>query len=978
MESEESRDESVGDVGSDVQDTPLDDTANERIDSLSVVYGALERGNAESAIKQAIEKQPDETKRALRLAQKCIDGTADATTLTLAATDIKHASFGASVSHVARGISSAAGLVASDRTAAARSIVRGAMQAPLETLIQTVVLETLSRDAEHVRFELIVTLTAGAKTQHAEMRRDLARHFEAHATTQSATPGAVRHVQQTLKKSDEEAERFVAEFAAEWTERSERFAWVRNLTDAHVARIIRNTAFLRKFRGMRGTAANALNRNSSSAKKDPGKIRPLFSNIVAGKYPAHQNYRCRLFQVDVVVLPFVEVEKDAKTKKWKLVRTKKKSDDDAHGKKAVTQNALLVTCVCVGTRFALAEFIRGPKKGSKADASEVLEAFKKIFGTILATFDERLAWESAAVSDERGGCYNEANFASNVPVPAYTAERALIRPLPPVGTYRETWLSALEMLTEHATERREVNAPWERTKPRVIFMSDAGDFSKCALWLQRPQNVKAFWDKKFGRATSIPFEDHADHPEWQKARVFSWCVVNKSAVRRLSMQVVERFHRTLRAMLSLYYKLHGLLPTRPPTHAEAVKRALRSYNDSIHRTMQLPPVELWRGLPRGTCAGERLAYGDGPLQASKQKVTFASLEDFGRGVRVEALAGKDDMATNKQQVHRTPGLLIEHKNHCTLELRQSGVAWLLEAELKQISRVSRPTLASDEEIAETARKCAATQDAAARIAALQPIMHDAVAARYAARRLRCTGVTDAVAMWHARRVARKLIGTYPNVVVEPVGAWRRGLTDDLVVRLLVIEDQAGLDTQKLKKLLGQEYVECGQDGRTSLYVVRTGPGDFFRLVEIQLTQTEKVKVKHQSLADWIHRLVMTSAPTSGLVAPSCKAQLETPGIQLHKLRTPHEAYMRLGFGHLACARDEMSVDALRAEQDEEITHPHVEAEPGATAVLPNGNGPMGDCGTGPEGNAFYHHDLQKWVYVWHHSPVPPWMLRREV
>jgi hypothetical protein len=646
--------------------------------------------------------------------------------------------------------------------------------------------------------------------------------------------------------------------------------------------------------------------------------------------------------------------------------------------------------VCVGTRFALAEIVKNHTKGSHADADDVLKAFKVIFERIIRTFDERLEWESAA---ELGGYYEPGDFDADAPF--YTDERALIRPLPPVGTHRETWLSALELLTEHVRQRREVRAPWERTKPRIIFMSDAGDFSRCALWLQRPQNIKALWDEKIRDATSIPFEGHSDHPEWQRERVISWCVVNKSAVRRLSMQIVERFHRTLRAMLAIYYKLYTRLPTQPPDERQAIARAILSYNDSVHRTTKLPPVELWRGLPRGTCADERLKY-PGRLQPSRQRPTFASLESFGRDSRVEALAGKDDMA-NKQQVHRTPGLLVAHKNHCTLELRPSGVAWLLEAELAQISRVARGTVASDEiaeAIAEAASKYAAAQTEQLRREALVGIIEEKVAARYAARSLRCTGVTLDAAMWHARRVARRVLQTYRNAVVEHVGALRRGLTDDLVVRLLVVDDTKGFTVGVLDGLLGDDYVLIGSTNhRSRVYVAKAGPGEFWRLVEIYLTQTKqrkRVSEGPQNPPEWLELLVLASAPPYSVllpVAPTCKAQLEgkeNHGLKLHDLKTPYALYVRLGFGHLACARDHRTIDGLRNEQATALgplgpLGPQADdSEPGASAVAPVAqNGPLGDCGTGPEGNAFYDHATGRWVHVWRNSPVPPWMLRHE-
>jgi hypothetical protein len=815
----------------------------------------------------------------------------------------------------------------------------------------------------------------------------------AHFAAGGSIVAAVSHVAKSTAKSTEDAAAYVGAFAAEWRERSERFAWVRALTDAQVSLVIRRIEFLRKLRGMRGTASSALNRSPSSSKKDPGKIRPLFSNIVAGKYPAHQNYRCRLFQVDVIVLPYVEVVQHKG--KWRLIRPKfLPNGKRGKGDEATPRNTLLLTCVCVGTRFALAEIVKNQTKGSHADADDVLKAFKVIFEKILRTFDERLEWESKA---EQGEYYEPDNFDADVPF--YTDERALIRPLPPSGTHRETWLSALELLTEHATERREVRAPWERTKPRIIFMSDAGDFKRCALWLQRPQNIKALWDEKVGDATSIPFDVDVgypdDHPEWQRERVISWCVVNKSAVRRLSMQIVERFHRTLRAMLAIYYKLYTRLPTQPPDKRQAIARAIRSYNDSFHRTTKLPPVELWRGLPRGTCADERLVY-PGMLQPSRQRPTFASLESFGRGSRVEALAGKDDMA-NKQQVHRTPGLLVEDKNHCTLELRPSGVAWLLEAELAQISRVARGTVASDEiaeAIPEAASKYAAAQTEQTRRAALVGIIAEEIAARYAARSLRCTGVTEAAAMWHARRVARQVLQTYPDAVVEHVGALRRGLTDDLVVRLIVVDDTHGFTVGALDGLLGGDYVFIkSTNHRSRVYVAKAGPGEFWRLVEIYLTQTKqrkRVSEGPQNPPEWLELLVLASAPPYSVllpVAPTCKAQLEgkeNHGLKLHDLKTPYALYVRLGFGHLACARDHLTIDGLRDEQATALgplglLGPQADdSEPGASAVAPVAqNGPLGDCGTGPEGNAFYDHATGRWVHVWRNSPVPPWMLRHE-
>ena len=265
----------------------------------------------------------------LELAALCLEGAIDAEGLALEAAQARsasRASFGAHSrraphrapqrAHRAKAVAEAARLVGSDRAAAARSLVRGAMQAPLEALLASVVLGTLSRDAEFVRFEAYATLTEpelgapdGPELASAEARRALARHF---ASFEAPDPvgaetdawrrhvdAAARYVARAAEAERAEAERAEADeaaaesaetagraeaaeraeraertrratpsgvrawteaFAREWARRASVFRWVRELGDSEIETIVRRVPFLRPLRNMRGTAGRAANR----------------------------------------------------------------------------------------------------------------------------------------------------------------------------------------------------------------------------------------------------------------------------------------------------------------------------------------------------------------------------------------------------------------------------------------------------------------------------------------------------------------------------------------------------------------------------------------------------------------------------------------------------------------------------------------------------------------------------------------------
>ena len=440
----------------------------------------------------------------------------------------------------------------------------------------------------------------------------------------------------------------------------------------------------------------------------------VFSSIVTGRYPREHNYACRLFQFDVVRVPSVKVSKGV------LVSA------------GPARN--VVTGICVGSRYAFAAIVpNDDTSGTHAREKTVLRAFRAIYNEIEAAFRERQRVEADRA---RGGYYTAAAHAARcdarraermllasgrapfqrrtadetiadldaLPIVhggpgllvvgrdasgertfaeetanAAVSDRPLIRALGAHGGARYSWLDDLAELTLSAggaagAGRAEVRAAWEQTHAHLTFMFDAGDFG----------------------ATRATIDTERDAASLERVR---WCVVNKSQLSRLSMQIIERFHRTLRAMMSIYY--YAYAPSDepeepeepkerrepPPSLGAALKRAVETYNHTRHGTTRHRPVDLWHNWGTTTCACASCAAAaaaaapsrpdrpDRPVlrpaeRYSAQTPRFASLDGFPVGSYVEVTEGPKGMLAGKKVVKRIGGLRVIAHNHCTLELER--------------------------------------------------------------------------------------------------------------------------------------------------------------------------------------------------------------------------------------------------------------------------------------------------------------------
>ena len=395
---------------------------------------------------------------------------------------------------------------------------------------------------------------------------------------------------------------------------------------------------------------------------------PVYSNIVAGRFTREQNYACRLLQMDLMVVPNVEIKNN------KFVRS------ETH------PNVWVLTCICVGSRRAWCRVV-GVGRGSHPVHARTATVVSDLFETeIVPRYVRRVHDEEQA---ERDGYYTEASYRArarqrlaeraavaarrerrvtreslgHAPVlrggpdafesGAYDAsanhalsKRPLIRHLGAGTDDRErNWLCGLRELTMAADGRREVERPWERTAPSLIIMTDAGDFGAVA----RGGTIEALVATQLGATAAT-------------AHV-RWCVVNKSQLHRKSLHIIERFHRTVRGALSICFAAHG--PVAGAAYV-APTRSLRlvleqvipdAYNAVRHSTTRHTPDALWD--PQNYLS-----------LCSAETPRFGSLDAFRIGTRVEVMHGKTGgEISNRQVVKRFGGLTVVYLNHCTLELR---------------------------------------------------------------------------------------------------------------------------------------------------------------------------------------------------------------------------------------------------------------------------------------------------------------------
>lgn len=484
------------------------------------------------------------------------------------------------------------------------------------------------------------------EAEQAERRRTLAEARAARAADLDAAVGEV-----VLRHFTRDAEFVYRELHAAGTLHGASLGGVRES--------IRRQPVVRALR-----ALPVLGRSRAAAE-------PVFSSVLAGRYPREQNYACRLFQMDVIYVPSVR---------------------PVGGELVPAGPARRVlTAICVGSRRAFATLV------DRQGEAGVLRAFRRVYAAIVAKFDERVAAEreraaqgyytqqahaarQAArrearrlawlrrLSDERRAqprtVESTLGALDDLPVVyggpgrvraevradgvralvedgddlAAVSERPFVRPL---GAHNGgySWLDDLAELAMRHETRAEVSAAWHRTHAHLTFMTDAGDFAAARAAID------------------------AERRDAGAERV-RWCVVNKSQLPRLSMQVIERFHRTLRSMLAIYYYAYSptvsggpALAHGPPSLGGALERAVRTYNATRHGTTLHPPDQLWDNWAL-------------PERYSAQSPAFASLRRFPIGTYVEVVEGAKGKLDGKQVVKRIGGLRVIAHNHCTLELER--------------------------------------------------------------------------------------------------------------------------------------------------------------------------------------------------------------------------------------------------------------------------------------------------------------------
>ncbi|NDD75554.1 MAG: hypothetical protein EBZ40_11355, partial [Gammaproteobacteria bacterium] len=149
-------------------------------------------------------------------------------------------------------------------------------------------------------------------------------------------------------------------------------------------------------------------------------------------------------------------------------------------------------------------------------------------------------------------------------------------------------------LDARASSRVEVTEPWHRVHPHVTFVTDDGEFGVARARAHEFANEKGF---------------PAPH----------WCTVNKSELPRKGVQIVERFHRTLRAMWAISLTMQTAADPSVGGNVNYVLETLipETYNATRSSATMCTPDEMWSFLVDGTAqrahVGMRSAFQPGTL-----------------------------------------------------------------------------------------------------------------------------------------------------------------------------------------------------------------------------------------------------------------------------------------------------------------------------------------------------------------------------
>ena len=141
---------------------------------------------------------------------------------------------------------------------------------------------------------------------------------------------------------------------------------------------------------------------------------------------------------------------------------------------------------------------------------------------------------------------------------------------------RETGLVDQRALDSRASARVEVTEPWHRVHPHVTFVTDDGEFG-------------------VARARAHEYANERGYPAPH------WCTVNKTELPRKGVQIVERFHRTLRAMWAISLTMQTAADPSVGNVNDVLEKLIpETYNATRSRSTMCTPDEMWRFLVDGT------------------------------------------------------------------------------------------------------------------------------------------------------------------------------------------------------------------------------------------------------------------------------------------------------------------------------------------------------------------------------------------
>jgi hypothetical protein len=375
-----------------------------------------------------------------------------------------------------------------------------------------------------------------------------------------------------------------------------------------------------------------------------------YSSITAGKFPSELNYAGRVFQLDIVFLPWLVNDKGTIVRKKNVIP--------------------VLTCVCVASRYAMVKRLNDTKH------DHVFSMMNQHFlPVIYDKFDEIMRLDADRV---RSGYYTEAAFRARCAAAARDRVEALTeregregrearqregrqieglrardsqrprRARRTVGYYdeqatmergpfgahdwpadgpfirdldlyglpikrkfenyksgndegarsknwlvdlqdmqlrsdagvsdisRETGLVDQRALDSRASARVEVTEPWHRVHPHVTFVTDDGEFG-------------------VARARAHEYANKRGYPAPH------WCTVNKTELPRKGVQIVERFHRTLRAMWAISLTMQTAADPSVGNVNDVLEKLIpETYNATRSRSTMCTPDEMWRFLVDGT------------------------------------------------------------------------------------------------------------------------------------------------------------------------------------------------------------------------------------------------------------------------------------------------------------------------------------------------------------------------------------------